>query len=196
MSDQIDASNVVERLLKEAGVTDKLPGADDPELAALDGRIAGQCEVIAKITKRAGVEEQGGTRIVVRGWSFRISGTVWPLIVCTVKVVIAAHDPTGLSWKDALEEAVEAIGDLASVIHRLDPAQQLVCTAIAGKQAEHKLAKIKPDGATVQDMRDYYTTNKLQAPVTLDGVIKALVDKKVLARSDDPVRGAFYHITF
>ncbi len=193
MNQQQPAPDAVESFLQESGLAARLKGASPDEIARLRQQIADRLEAIAKAAPE---DEEGGTKIVVGRWSIRITGTVWPLAVCLVKLGIAAHDPTGLSWGEAAKDAIELLDKLAAEIHRLDPTERLVCAAIADKRRENKAAGVTPDGATRQDIAAFFTHREEQTPPTLDDILKKLAEKKILAAETDAKRGVLYRVTF
>jgi hypothetical protein len=192
MSD-VTGQQAVQRLIDDAGIASSWAELDSTEQAEMRQQIEAKLEAIARAAPQ---DEHGGARIVAGRWSFRIGGTLWPLLVFLVKLAFASHDPTGLTWKAAIKSAIELLGSLAGVVHQLDPTQQLICAAIARKRLENRQAGLQPDGANRQDIVNAFAANQQQPPVTLDESLKALLDKKIIAREDDPKRGGLYRISF
>jgi hypothetical protein len=132
----------------------------------------------------------------VGGVSLRITGTIWPLAKCAVKFIIASHDPTGITWAFAADEAMKTLENLQESVHRLDPVERIVCTAVGEKRQQHKDAGIASDGASHDDIVAYFKERKEQTPRSLEKVLAGLVEKKVLASENDAKRGTLYRITF
>ncbi|MDD1523611.1 hypothetical protein DAA51_38985 [Bradyrhizobium sp. WBAH10] len=169
-------------------------GANADQIAGIRKKVAGQIERIASTASKDTVskDEQGETHVVVLGISLNVKGTIWPLAVCTVKLVIAAHDATGITWAIAADSAIETLEKLAANVHRLGPAERLVCTAIAEKQRDHK------DGVGEQDIEAYFREREPPQfpPVGLGDLLSNLVKENVLIRKDYPETGALYRIAF
>lgn len=190
---EVSGRQAVDRLMADAGAGEMWSQLDSAERDKFASEIETKLEAIAR---SAPPDEEGGARIVGLGWSFRITGTIWPLIVFTAKVAIAAHDPTGLTWKNVVPSVIDLLSSLADAVRKLDPTQQRICAAIAQKRAEHRQKGISPDGATEQDIKDAFVANGQLPPVTLNKQLDALTEGKVIVRQDDPQRGALYRISF
>src|SRR5262249_24559340 len=135
-------------------------------------------------------------KIVVKGWSIPITGTVWPLVVAAVKLGVAAHDPSGITWTVAADQAIDALTKLAELIHKLDPTERLVFAPIAESPHEHKKAHVAPDGASCADIGAWFDKSERVKPSNLDAVVDGLVENHVLKKTNDPARGALYTLAF
>lgn len=190
---KVTGQEAVSKLIDDAGLAGEWAMLDPAQLADLQSKFE---ETLAAIATNAQPQEHGETKTVVGGWSIRIGGTLWPLVIFVVKLGVAAHDPTGLSWKGTIASALNFLNDFAKVVHQLNSAEQLICAAIAQVCAGHRAAKVSPTGASRQEIVDALEKNGQQAPIKLDNALKFLVEKGVTAREDDASRGALYRVTF
>jgi hypothetical protein len=194
IAEQLAVVALVERFLAESGLTKRLDEADDAEA----GRVRGEVETqLQRVMETAPPEETGAPKIVLGRVSLRITGTIWPLARSAVSLAISAHDPTGITWGEAVDAALSTLEALADNIHLLSPDERSICTAISETCRKHKAANLKPEGASRGEIAAYFKQQDEVVPISLDdALLDRLVDRKVLKTEIDAGRGKLYRITF
>src|SRR4051812_11117602 len=109
----------VELFMQKSGLEEwlKATNANPDEIAGVRQRIATKFKEIAKV---APAEERGTPKIVLGRLSLHVTGSVWPLAKCAVKFIVAYHDPTGITWGFAADQAMETLEKLRESVSLLD----------------------------------------------------------------------------
>lgn len=182
-----EGKELVDELLKEAGDFTLLGNAGEFRQQMLE-----QLEVIEKAAIGF---DSGGGKVIVRGSHLRLSGTVWPLLTCTVAFALAPLDASGLTYAAAGGAVVNAFKELAKVFNKLDPAQQVVCRAVLDVAREKKIKGDK-SGVSITELQDHFSGNGNEVPKTLDSLVTDLEKLGVLRKVNDEKGNPFYHVTF
>lgn len=197
MSDQ-DNKDPAELLLRDSDLEERSSQASPDEQEKFREQLFEKLEVIAN---SAPPDEAGGPKVVAFGWSIPLKGTLWPLCVVIVKLAASAHDPSGLSWKDTADSVLDFLTKLGERVRHLGPNERLTCTAIADICRQQRLEKLKPQGASRDDILRWFDNSDETMPTelsesTFDDFIGGLVRNGVLTVSDVAGRGKIYAISF
>jgi hypothetical protein len=187
-TDGSGAPDVAARLLEAAGVPASVARASDG--AVEEQALLAELEAVGSA---APSEEEGGTRVVVAGRHFKLGAATWALVTSLAALAISTLDPTGLTRAVALKQALDLVKELRPLLHKLDPAKELVCAAIAGVTAEHRRGG-GDHGATKADIERWFHDRGEEAPVALDEVLASLEHDEVLKTTFFPRSGKHYTI--
>jgi hypothetical protein len=191
MASEKELFSAVDQLLRDAEAPDaqRIAGPDNAD--EFRRQLAERLKAIGKSAPQV---ESGGAKVVVAGTSVPISSTAWSLTVCVVAIAAASLDPSGLTYGAASGAIIAAVDKLRDVIHRLDPAEQVVCQAVMEIAKDNKANGNEPE-ASLDEIKAHFKKRDEEIPVELDDIMSDLVKKSVLTRRH-LIAGSYYRVTF
>jgi len=192
MEERFEPSEVVSRVLKEAGLPEAFAIAGAANVKNFENEFLTELDAIARLESG----DRGGVKAFAGNYYFSAKGVLADLVVLGLHVAVIVMGPTPVEKAASAVGVVESLKDLRGLIIRLDDVERLVCRAVLAVTKDKKI--IAEPGASEEEIREDFKKRGEMCPQKLPDILEQLAQKerKILKKTYYRDSGPFYQVIF